>query len=185
MLSQENKQLCELFADMLEYPNSGLHQAAKDCAIQLENISPGITEPVHSFADFVNSQSLESLEELYTQTFDITPATSLYLGYHLFGETPKRSEFLIKLTEAYKNHSFSSGIELADHLGVMLRFLSVSEDPEFILPLLEECILPTLEKTEKELKKTNSEYALVIEPLRAFLRQVTHKLARTGGVANA
>ncbi|MBI2287727.1 MAG: nitrate reductase molybdenum cofactor assembly chaperone [Chloroflexi bacterium] len=185
MLSQENRQLCQLFADMLDYPGSGLRQAAKSCAIQLKNSSPGIAEPARSFADFVNSQSLESLEELYTQTFDITPATSLYLGYHLFGETPKRSEFLIKLTEAYQAHSFSSGIELADHLGIMLRFLSVAEDTEFSLPLLEECILPTLEKTEKELKKNNSEYALVIEPLRTFLRQVTNKLAKMGGAANA
>src|SRR3989304_2624896 len=180
MLSQENRQLCQLFADMLDYPGSGLRQAAKSCTIQLENSFPGITEPVRLFADFVNSQSLESLEELYTQTFDVTPATSLYLGYHLFGETPKRSEFLIKLTEAYQAHAFSSGIELADHLGIMLRFLSVSEDPEFTLPLLEEGILPILEKTEKELKKNNSEYALVIEPLREFLCQVTHRLARTG-----
>lgn len=185
MLSQENRQICQLFAEMLDYPGSGLHQAATSCAIQLENISPGINKPVKAFAGFVNSQSLESLEEIYTQTFDVTPATSLYLGYHLFGETPKRSVFLIELTEAYETHSFSSGIELADHLGVMLRFLSVSEDPEFTLPLIEECILPTLEKTEKELKKNNSEYALVIGPLLVFLHQATQKLAKTGGIANA
>ena len=185
MLSQENRQLCQLFADMLDYPGGGLRQAAESCAIQLEKSSPGITEPVQGFADFVSSQSLESLEELYTQTFDVTPATSLYLGYHLFGETPKRSEFLIKLAEAYQAHSFSSGIELADHLGIMLRFLSVSEDPEFTLPLLEECILPTLVKTEKELKKSGNQYARVIGSLLVFLRQVTHKLAKTGGAANA
>ena len=185
MLSQENKQLCQLFAEMLDYPGSRLRQTAKSCAIQLENSFPGITGPVRSFADLVNSQSLESLEELYTQTFDVTPATSLYLGYHLFGETPKRSEFLIKLTEAYETHSFSSGIELADHLGIMLRFLGVTEDPEFALPLLEECILPTLEKTEKELKKNKNQYALVIGPLLVFLRQVTRKLSKTGGAAHA
>ena len=185
MLSRENRLLCELFADVLDYPDSGLPRIAHNCAIHLGDSFPEIAKPVRKFADFVNSQSLESLEELYTQTFDITPTTSLYLGYHLFGETPKRSEFLIKLAEAYQAHSLSAGIELADHLGVMLRFLSVSEDPEFTLPLLEECILPTLEKTEKELKKTNSEYALVIEPLRAFLHQLTHQLAKMGGVANA
>ena len=185
MLSQENKQLCQLFAEMIDYPGRGLRQAARSCANQLKKSSPGITESVQSFADFVNSQSLESLEELYTQTFDVTPATSLYLGYHLFGETPKRSEFLVKLTEAYQSHSFSSGIELADHLGVMLRFLSVAEDPEFSLPLLKECILPTLEKTEKELKKNENQYALVIGPLLMFLRQLTHQLVKTGGAANA
>ncbi|MBI4180361.1 MAG: nitrate reductase molybdenum cofactor assembly chaperone [Chloroflexi bacterium] len=185
MLSQENRQLCRFFAEMLDYPGSGLLQTAKSCAIQAESSFPGLTEPVQSFADFVNSQSLESLEELYTQTFDVTPATSLYMGYHLFGETPKRSEFLISLTEAYESHSFSSGIELADHLGVMLRFLSVSEDPEFTLPLLEECVLPILAKTEKELKKSENPYAMVISPLLVFLHQVAHQLAKVGGVANA
>ena len=185
MLNQENKRVCQLFADILDYPGGSLRDAAKSCATQLDNSFPGIAAPMWSFDDFVNSQSLESLEELYTQTFDITPATSLYLGYHLFGETPKRSEFLIKLTEAYQSHSFSAGIELADHLRVMLRFLSVSEDPEFTLPLLEECILPTLEKTEKELKKNENQYAMVISPLLMFLRQITRKLARTGGTVNA
>ena len=185
MLSQENRLLCELFADILDYPDTGLPRIAHNCAIHLGESFPEIAKPVRKFADFVNSQSLTALEELYTQTFDITPNASLYMGYHLFGETPRRSEFLIHLTEAYKAHSFSCGIELADHLGIMLRFLSVAEDPEFTLPLLEECILPTLEKTEKSLKKDDSEYALVIGALRDFLRQVTHKLARTGGVANA
>ncbi len=185
MLSQENRQICQLFAEMLDYPGSGLRLAAKNCLIQLEHISPGIAKPVQSFSDFIDSQSLESLEELYTQTFDITPATSLYMGYQMFGETPKRSVFLTELTEAYKALSFSTGIELADHLSIMLRFLSVAEDPEFTLPLIQECILPTLEKTEKELKKTKSEYALVIEPLREFLRQVNNKLAKTGGAVNA
>ena len=185
MLSQESRQLCQTFADIIDYPNRALPQAAKSCLLQLEKAFPGITAPVRAFADFVDSQSLESMEELYTQTFDVTPATSLYLGYHLFGETPKRSVFLIELTEAYQAHSFSSGIELADHLGIMLRFLSVSQDPEFTLPLLEECILPTLEKTEKELKKNNNQYVLVIGPLLAFLRQVTQKLVKRRSVPNA
>ena len=185
ILSQESRQLCQLFADVMDYPGSSLRQAAKSCAIQLENSFPSITKPVQAFVDFANDQSLESLEELYTQTFDVTPATSLYLGYHLFGETPKRSEFLIKLTEAYQAPSFSSGIELADHLGIMLRFLSVAEDSEFTLPLLEECILPTLTKTGKELEKAKNQYALVIGPLLQFLRQITHQLAKTGGAANA
>ncbi len=185
MMSLENRELCQLFADTLDYPNSKLRQVVKSCATQLGNTYPTIAGPVRSFADFVNSQSLESLEELYTQTFDITPATSLYLGYQLFGETPKRSEFLVQLSEAYQTHSFSSGIELADHLGVMLRFLSVSEDAGFGLPLLEECILPTLVKTEKELQKNDNPYSMVIGPLLKFLRQITGQLAKTGGTANA
>ena len=185
MLSQESRELCEMFADVLDYPDTGLPRTAHNCALHLRDSFPGLAKPMQAFADFVNSQSLETLEELYTQTFDITPATSLYLGYQLFGETPKRSEFLIRLSDAYKGCSLSTGIELADHLGVMLRFLSVSKDLDFSIPLIEECILPTLGKTAKELKKNKSEYALVIEPLTDFLRQISQRLARTGGTTNA
>jgi nitrate reductase delta subunit len=184
MLSQEDRLICGLFAKMLDYPDAGSRNTARECVRHLQKSHAGIAKEVQTFSDFVIDQSMESLEELYTQTFDLTPTTSLYFGYHLFGETPKRSEFLVQLTEAYKANSFSHGIELADHLGVMLRFLSVANDAEFGLPLIEECILPTLVKTEKELEKTKNPYCLVISPLQKFLREITGQLTKAGGAAN-
>lgn len=185
MLSKEAGQLCHLFADVLDYPNSSLCGVAGNCAQQLERSLPGVTGPMRAFAAFVGSQRLEALEELYTQTFDMTPANTLYLSYHLFGETPKRSIFLIRLQEAYRAHSFSSGMELADHLGVILRFLSIAKDPEFTLPLLEECLLPVLYRMEDELRKNENVYAQVISPLRMFLQHISRKSVKTGGVPNA
>ncbi|MBI4296766.1 MAG: nitrate reductase molybdenum cofactor assembly chaperone [Chloroflexi bacterium] len=185
MLSKGNKQLCQLFAKLLNYPDATLSGEATRLSQQLETSYPEIADVLQSFSAFTKSQSLEALEELYTQTFDVTPATTLYFGYHLFGETPKRSVFLVKLQEAYQACSFSGGTELADHLGVILRFLSVAEDTEFVCPLLEECLLPVLAQMEKELKKTDNPYALVIGPLRMFLRQVSRQLVKTGGVSNA
>lgn len=185
MLSRENKELCNLFASIVNYPDSARPAAARDCALHLHDTHPNIARKMRAFADFVNSQSLEALEELYTQTFDISPAASLYLGYQLFGDTPKRSEFLIRMSDAYKEHSLSTGTELADHLSLMLRYLSVSKDHDFAMPLIEDCLLPTLEKTGKELKKIDSRYALVIEPLAEFLKQISQEAAKTGGVPNA
>ena len=92
---------------------------------------------MRSFVNSVKGQSRGALEELYTETFDLTPAMTLYIGYHLFGETPKRSSFLVRLEEAYQAHDFDSGTELADHLCVLLRFFSVAQDAEFVVPLLE------------------------------------------------
>ena len=117
MLNSETQKLCRLFAVTLDYPSKSLPSAARDCAATLTVSFPGMAAPMRTFADFVNGQSVAALEEIYTQTFDVTPTTSLYLGYHLFGETPHRSVFLCTLQEAYQAHDFSSGIELADHLG--------------------------------------------------------------------
>ncbi len=185
MLSEENKQLCQLFAGLLDYPDSSLCDRATQLSQQLAHSHSESADAVNSLISFTGSQSRETLEELYTQTFDVTPATTLYFGYHLFGETPRRSVFLVKLQEAYEAGSFSTGAELADHLGVMLRFLSVTEDIEFASPLLEECLLPILDKIEKELKKSDNPYVLVIGPLRTFLQRLSRELVKTGGVTNA
>ncbi|MDP3879376.1 MAG: molecular chaperone TorD family protein [Dehalococcoidales bacterium] len=185
MLSKETKQLCRLFAETLDYPDNSSTVSTANCAQQLEQLIPGTAGPVRSFAGFIAKQSLEEWQELYAETFDITPASTLYVGYHLFGDTPKRSIFLIKLREAYQTCSFSGGAELADHLGVVLRFISVAEDPEFVSPLVEECLLPVLAQIEKELKKTDNQYALVIGPLQDFLQHVSRQLMKTGGVSNA
>lgn len=182
MLSEENRKICRLFAELLDYPDSSLPLEATMLARQLAHFPPDVTGPVQLFAAFVGSHSVEALEELYTQTFDVSPATTLYVGYHLFGETPKRSVFMVRLQEAYEACGYSSDTELADHLGVILRFLSTAEDAEFVYPLLEECLLPVLSKVEKELKKTDSAYVLAIGPVRAFLKQISRETVKTGGV---
>ncbi len=182
MLPEETKQLCRLFAEVLDYPGNSLLESAMECARQLDNSFPRTAGRMQSFVTFAQSQSSGTLEELYTQTFDVTPATTPYVGYHLFGETPKRSAFMAKLQEAYQAHSFSAGAELPDHLCVLLRFFSVAQDPEFVIPLLQECVLPVLEKMEAAFPKNGSGYAPAVSSLRLFLRQVCHRLIKAGGL---
>ena len=184
MLPKETKQLCRLFAEVLDYPGNSLLESATECAQQLETSFPRIVRPMQSFVVFAQSQSLGTLEELYTQTFDVTPAITPYVGYHLFGESPKRSAFWVKLQEAYQSHHFSGGTELPDHLCVLLRFFSVAQDPEFVIPLLQECVLPVLEKMEKAFPKNKNGYAPVISSLRLFLREVSRQLIKAGGLTH-
>jgi nitrate reductase molybdenum cofactor assembly chaperone len=182
MLPEESKKLCQLFAEVLDYPGSSLLESATECVNRLEHTFPGTVGPIQSFVTFAQSQNPGTLEELYTQTFDVTPATTPYVGYHLFGETPKRSAFMAKLQEAYQAHGFSAGAELADHLCVLLRFFSVAQDPEFVIPLLQECVLPVLEKMEEAFPKNGNGYAPAVSSLRLFLRQVCRRLIKTGGL---
>ncbi len=181
MLPPETKQLCQLFAEVLDYPGNSLLESAAECANQLENSFPGMAKPMQSFVTFAQNQSPGTLEELYTQTFDTTPATALYVGYHLFGETPKRSALMVRLQEAYQSHNFSSGTELADHLCVLLRFIGVAQDREFVIPLLQECILPVLEKMEAAFPKNKNGYRAAVSSLRLFLNQVSRRLIKAGG----
>ncbi len=183
MLPQESKQLCRLFAEVLGYPGDSLSESANECLRQLDDSFPDIADQMRSFVTFTEGQSRGGLEELYSETFDLAPASTLYIGYHLFGETPKRSSFLVRLEEAYQSHGFHSGTELADHLCVLLRFLGVAQDAEFVIPLLEESILPVLDKMSGDLQKSKNGYSPAVSSLRLFLRQLSRRLAKVGGLA--
>ena len=183
MLSEESKQLCRLFADVLSYPGNSPADSTDECLRQLDDSFPEIVDQMRPFVAFFEGQNRSALEELYTETFDLTPGSTLYIGYHLFGETPKRSSFLVRLEDAYQSHGFDSGTELADHLCVLLRFFSIAQDTGFVIPLLEESILPVLDKTVEDLQKNKNSYASVVISLRLFLRQLSQRLAKVGGLA--
>ncbi len=183
MLPEESQQLCQLFAEVLDYPTGSVRESARECLKQLEISFPDIADPMQSFVTFIESQDRGELEELYAQTFDLATAMTLYIGYHLFKETPKRSAFLVQLEEAYQSHDFNSGTELADHLCVLLRFFSVAKEPEFVIPLLEECILPVLDKMVGDLQKSKNGYAPAVSSLRLFLRQLSRRLVKVGELA--
>ena len=181
---EETRQLCRLFADVLDYPGAALVTSAEECATRLKASYNGAAGPMQSFAGFAREQPPGVLEELYTHTFDVTPADTLYIGYHIFGETPKRSVFLVRLQEAYQSHGFSGGTELADHLSVLLRFLSVARDAEFMAPLVHDCILPVLEKMEKSFPKDKQGYGPAVSALRQFLVKVNRTLIKNGGLTH-
>lgn len=180
MLSAETRQLCNRFADVIDYPDASLGDTAAACLDLLDGVS-GSAAPMRTFAAFARDRSTAEMEELYTQTFDMSAATTLHIGYHIFGETPKRSAFLVKLEEAFKADGFSSGSELADHLCVLLRFFNVASDPEFVAPLVDECVLPVLETMEKALPEKKTGYRPAVRSLRLFMQHLHRALEKEGG----
>jgi nitrate reductase delta subunit len=131
-----------LFADLLEYPTSAdLAERARACADLLD---PAAAALLNEFRAFVEQSPPERLEELYTNTFDLQVVCYPYVGYHLFGESYKRGAFLARLNEGYQARGFSSGKELPDHLGVVLRFLARGEGGEFGQTLLDEGLIPAV-----------------------------------------
>ncbi|MEE8418916.1 MAG: molecular chaperone TorD family protein [Dehalococcoidales bacterium] len=183
MFPEDTRQLYRLFADVLDYPDSSSAGVAEECLQKLEISFPDSAKPMRTFVDYTHSQSLGTLEEVYTKTFDTVPDRTLYVGYQLFGENPKRSTFLVRLEEAFQAQEFSRGSELADHLPVLLRFLSVAEEPEFAIPLLQECLLPVLDKIEGDFKKDKTGYGASVRSLKRFLKTVSGSLEKTGGLA--
>lgn len=183
----EMRTLYQCFARMLEYPAGGTLQAALKAMGTLVDESPEAVALLKEFHAYAESLSPGRLEEVYTGTFDLDAACHPYVGYHLFGETYKRSAFLVELKQRYGAEGFSfSDTELPDHLAVILHFLAVTKDDTQADEIARDALLPVLDrmtgraksegfdededapKAEEESEK-RTQFQVVLEALRLVL----------------
>jgi nitrate reductase delta subunit len=177
-ISDSLSQILLNFADMLDYPSSRLSMCIQDCIEELNRLKLGnIQEILHRYSDFVQESTLGSLEELYTEIFDIGTSHCLYAGYHLLGDSYERSLFLQGLNERYAAAGFSHNGELPDHLPVMLRFLASGKNVTLANELIQDALLPVLKKMQDDKsegsasksEKFNSIYLPVLRALQQLL----------------
>jgi nitrate reductase delta subunit len=181
VLKPKEREILRLFAEILEYPKAGLAERVRACVEQLA--SAEAADELKAFSEFVEQTPLEKLEELYTHTFDLQVVYFPYVGYQLFGESYKRGAFLAGLKGQFKAYGFSSGKELPDHISMVLRFLALPPDEEIGLPLLEEALIPALDKMLKSFKDESHPYRRVLRALRLTLQGVRESESPTEPVS--
>lgn len=103
-------QRLEWFAPLFQYPDDGYAAAAERCAALTGSAS------VQAFAAAVRPLATEQLQELFIRTFDLNPACTLEIGWHLFGEQYERGEFLVDLRGRLREAGIPETGELPDHL---------------------------------------------------------------------
>jgi nitrate reductase molybdenum cofactor assembly chaperone len=138
------RRLYGLFAQLLEYPRGSVAEAARACQVLLAVEHPEAACLVAEFAAMAEAAPPGRLEEIYTGTFDLNATCYPYVGYHLLGESYKRSVLLIGLKQRYRAVGLDTGSELADHVALVLRFLSVLDDADLARELVGEALLPAL-----------------------------------------
>lgn len=143
----------QLFAELLDYPQSERASVAAECAARVAGRSAEAAALLREFEAFAGKTALPQMEEVYTAVFELDATCHPYIGFHLFGESYKRSAFLLGLKELYQPYAIECGVELPDHLAVMLRFLSVNED----LAETEEIIHCALQPALKKMLKSKDE----------------------------
>lgn len=132
-------------ADALDYPEDESFPARLEAAVtHLKEPAPDLASAISRLSTALDEDGLEPLQELYTQSFDMNPAASLDIGWHLFGESYKRGAFLVGLRDDLREHSLTEGSELPDHLPSVLRLLALLEDGEHAELLLRACVVPAL-----------------------------------------
>ena len=145
------RRLFHLYALILEYPRSDLSETVRECQALVAPGNPEAAALIGGFCTYLDSTPLEQLQEVYTVTFDLDATYHPYVGHHLFGESYKRSAFLVGLKERYQTFGYTfSESELADHLAVMVGFLAVCDDAVLTKELIQDALLPGLGRMVKE-----------------------------------
>jgi nitrate reductase delta subunit len=159
-------QVFDTFAELLSYPAADPAPAARRCRALLGGREAG--RHLGRFLERAERARPHELEEAYSATFDLDPACAPYVGHHLCGEGPRRGVFMARLADVYRADGFegAAGGELPDHLVVVLRYLARVPAGEARQALLQDGLLPALDKMLAALPDSDDAYRAVLAALR-------------------
>ena len=163
--------LCCRFSTLLSYPEPSVVAEAKACSTELKDCNAEAAALLSNFTDFLAVNALPRIEEAFTGTFDLQAHCHPYVGYQLCGESQQRTLFMIKLQELYKQHHFVSGNELPDHLTELLRFIGSISDQTCRQEIIEDGLLPALEKITVGNECDGHPYITLLQALQRFLSE--------------
>ena len=134
----------DTLAALLAYP-------AGDCLARIEAAHHALSgdaeslEFLEKFRAAVTPLTPEGLQELFIQTFDLSPVCTLEVGWHLYGENYDRGAFLVRMRELMREHGVAESDELPDHLSHVLQVLGRLE-ADAQCEFAERFVLPALAK---------------------------------------
>lgn len=157
------RKLYYYFSVMLNYPSENFFIVLKNFINCINRMNYPEINQFKPFLEEAKNISLTKLEEVYTCTFDLQPVCFPYVSYQIFGESYERTSIMLYLKELYKNYNFNENQELPDHLRVIFKFLSIIEEEKIEKELIEDLLVPSLNKMIQGFKnKSNPYYSLLL-----------------------
>lgn len=162
-------------ARLLEYPQDDYQDVLKETVsstkshdLMESDAMKVFEEHFNQFASAMRPMTLDQIQELYTQTFDINPICTLEVGWHLYGEAYERGAFLVKMRELLRTNNIEEATELPDHLTYMLRLMNV-EDIDGGEVLIGRYALPAIEKILKGFEGHTNPFELLLKAINSVL----------------
>ena len=151
-----------LIAQMFDYPEKDFGNKIASIRNKLISVYPQTADSLSEFESFINTKSIQELQEYFIRTFEVKALCNIDVGYILFGEDYKRGEFLVNIQSEHKKANNDCGSELGDYLPNMLYLLPKIEDHEFAEELAFSVLIPAVKQMIKTfLDKTNIYYKVL------------------------
>lgn len=113
---------------LLDYPDATLSERLALVGQATAALPDRVGKPLSRCAALLEAVPLEELQEDYVDTFDNRRRHNLFLTYFAHGDTRKRGVALLRFKQTYLqagveiDESTAAGVELPDHLCVVLEF---------------------------------------------------------------
>lgn len=166
------KDIFGLYAEILKYP-SDINKLSKNlCDLRINE------------SDGVKDYSLQSLQEIYVETFDFNEKTALFLSQHTAETAEEKSRIILAMAELLseykilKTHNAQPDY-LPDILKAFRAILKTNDDKE-AERYLADILFETVRKITEELKDAGNIYAEIMKHLQGDLtsfmsnREVTY-----------
>ena len=91
--------------------------------------APSVADPWDRLAEALEypHEASPAVQERYVETFDLDPASTLDVSWHLFGDRPERGQFLAHVREDLARAGVAENGDLPDHLPTLLRLIPRQE----------------------------------------------------------
>jgi len=153
---------------VLAYPKNGNCEPVAIAIDELRRERPSLAEYLQPLRELVAKGEPAVLEEAYMHTFDCNPERALELGWHLFGESYSRGNFLVRMRGFMRDCKLDEDGELPDHLCNVLAVMATAEQG-LADALRKSYLLPALEKMEKGFLDEADPYRGVIAGLKSYV----------------
>ena len=160
----------EALSQVLTYPGAGYSELAQRLPAALHDNEASAKQMLESFAARVRDLSVTELQELFTRTFDLSPACSLEVGWHLYGEEYARGALMVSMREQLRRFSVPENGELPDHLTHILLLIDAM-DPGERSKFVSTYVLPAVSKMVKALAGSGNPYEEVMTAIEGVLQR--------------
>jgi len=163
-----------VIAKALQYPGPGQFERLQQAWRELP--SGEVKQEFGRFLERIEALSLGEWEELHTRTWDLNPQAIPYVGFHRWGESYQRGNFMSRLNREMAAADVEPKGELPDHLAPVLRYLEASDSP---LPEVLENLLLALKAMSESLKKAERDnpYRWLLNAIQAACREYPQKVS--------
>lgn len=165
MMGKDLNHIFKLLSVLLQYPGKDYLSQIKEIEVIVASMPQNeFVNRISEFIIYIKTLPLIQLQETYTAAFDMSPATTMNLTYHIWGDNEKRADMLSRFQQVYQDAGYERTTgELPDYLPMMLEFLSLCPEAKGV-ELIWECF-KHFDKYIDRLQQSAPAHSALLRPL--------------------